>query len=814
MKMPPIHVLLIEDDDRDFERLRALFREFPAEAYHLDRVATYDDALHAFEHCSHDLYLVDHRPGGRTGLEVLAEAQRRHCAAPLILLTPQGDHDLDLRAREAGAADSLPKEGLDPVRLEKSMRYALESARQRIAESQHFLRSVLDALPDRIVVFDEHGTIVAANEAWRRFIEANGFATDAYAVGNDYFQACRSPRAGCPLEASVAAAIRDVAAGRRSGFDALYECALPATTRWFELHASPFEWRGARRVVLAHDDVTPRVASESALRRGSERLRESAKIAARLNAAQDVVSVLNILTQGAASIVGAHQCVANHRTGRDWSNSVNVVSLSEKYAAWHDYAAEIDGSGIYAVVCKSGRPLRLTQDELERHPAWRNFGDQADRHPPLRGWLAAPLVGRDGRNLGIVQLSDRFEGDFTAEDETVLVQLAQMASVALENALLYRDLREADRRKDQFLATLAHELRNPLSPLTAAAQLMALDPGNAAQVTELTGMMSRQLDQLRRLIDDLLDVSRISSGKLMLRREPVLLREAIAAAVDVSRPLFDAVGHRLTVVAETRPMVVFGDKVRLAQVVGNLLINSAKYTQPGGRIALETRIEAGHAVVSVSDDGIGIEADMLQRIFGLFTQIDSSNTRAQGGLGIGLTLAKTLVEMHGGTIQAVSPGPGRGSTFIVRLPLADPALAQPSPREPEPDIALPARRVLVVDDNESAAYLLSRLLEKLHQRVKVAHCVADAVRALEEFEPDVLISDIAMPGESGYDLATKVRNRASERRPFLVALTGYGQESDRLQALESGFDFHLTKPIGLAALKELLGGLAERGRTP
>lgn len=553
---------------------------------------------------------------------------------------------------------------------------------------------------------------------------------------------------------------------------------------------------------------------DQAVRRGSAQLQELAQIAAKLNAVHDIPTVLNLLTEGARSIIGAHQCVTNHKFDRDWSHSVNVVSLSEKYAAWHDFVADIDGSGIYSLACRTNRPLRLTQDELTSHPAFRHFGAHADDHPPLRGLLVAPLVGRDGRNLGVVQLSDKYDGDFTEDDESILVQLAQMTSVAVENALLYRDLREADLRKDQFLATLAHELRNPLSPLTSAAQLLSIEPDNAAQVAELTVVMSRQLDQLRRLIDDLLDVSRISSGKLVLRRRPVLLTDVVLAAVDAAKPAMQKAGHAFQLHMTSDRLVVFGDPVRLAQVVGNLLVNAVKYTPSGGKISLDLTVVDGRARISVQDDGIGIAPEMLDKIFGLFTQVDSSNTRAQGGLGIGLTLAKTLVEMHGGGIEAESAGPARGSAFTVYLPLTDPALLVESRLSAnESETPLPNFQILVVDDNHSAAYLLSRLLEKLGQNVRVAHSAAEGIEALTTFRPDILISDIAMPDESGYDLARRVRDVGPTKKPILIALTGYGQESDRQAALAAGFDLHLTKPIGLPALKNLLATLSRADGT-
>jgi signal transduction histidine kinase len=365
-------------------------------------------------------------------------------------------------------------------------------------------------------------------------------------------------------------------------------------------------------------------------------------------------------------------------------------------------------------------------------------------------------------------------------------------------------LRETDRRKDQFLATLAHELRNPLSPLTASCQLIGLDPQNTEQVRELVVVMSRQLEHLRRLIGDLLDVSRITAGKLTLRCEPLALGEAIAAALDVARPLIDSARHKLEVNLAPQLLMVSGDKVRLAQAVGNLLVNAAKYTPPGGHILLEVRADGPQVVIRVRDSGIGIPPERLADIFGLFSQLDASPTRSQGGLGIGLSLAKTLVEMHGGTIQATSAGPGRGSEFTICLPLAENQAPSVRIAAQDAETNLASYRLLVVDDNASASHLLARVLEKLGQHVQVAGSADEALALLPALHADVVISDIAMPGVSGYELAARIRSLTLMKQPLLVALTGYGQESDRRDALAAGFDQHLTKPIGLPELRGVI----------
>src|SRR5438067_6410779 len=301
------------------------------------------------------------------------------------------------------------------------------------------------------------------------------------------------------------------------------------------------------------------------------------------------------------------------------------------------------------------------------------------------------------------------------EAELTRLNEALQAEIA-ERKRAEQALRECARRKDEFLATLAHELRNPLAPLTSAIQLIAAAPEQTDQVQKLVGMMSQQLDQLVRLINDLVDIPRITGGKLQLQCEPTNVTEFIQAAIDHSRPLIEASQHSFHVALPSEATAVHGDKVRLAQIVSNLLINAAKYTPPGGRIDLTVSRDGNDLLIAIRDSGIGIAPEMQARIFDLFAQVDSSTTRSQGGLGIGLSIVKTLVELHGGSIRAASEGAGRGSAFTVRLPVARPTATAPaSPPQPFAAQPLPELKVLLVDDNQSAVHMMSRLLQKLGQ---------------------------------------------------------------------------------------------------
>jgi signal transduction histidine kinase/ActR/RegA family two-component response regulator len=369
-------------------------------------------------------------------------------------------------------------------------------------------------------------------------------------------------------------------------------------------------------------------------------------------------------------------------------------------------------------------------------------------------------------------------------------------------------LREADRRKDEFLATLAHELRNPLAPLSNALQLWSYVASNAAELENLRAMMKRQVDQMTRLIDDLLDVARIRRGKIQLRTAPVDLAAVVSEAIDSHKSLAELGGHRLTVSLPVEKLAAEGDATRLLQIFGNVLHNAIKFTPPGGQIAVTLERAGSQAVIRIRDSGCGVPPAMLSQIFEMFQQVDQSLGRAHGGLGIGLTLVKRLVELHGGTITASSEGPGKGSEFVITLPAL--STEQDGSASPESERANPARcdlrrrRILVVDDARASAETLTLLLRAIGHEVAMAHDGRSALDWTREHKPEVVFLDIAMPGMDGYEVARRIRGTAGLEEIILVALTGYGQEDDRRRAGEAGFNHHLTKPTSLAALHDVL----------
>ena len=371
-----------------------------------------------------------------------------------------------------------------------------------------------------------------------------------------------------------------------------------------------------------------------------------------------------------------------------------------------------------------------------------------------------------------------------------------------------QQLEDADRRKDEFLATLAHELRNPLAPIRNSLNILRMTGGTGAGAERLHEMMERQVAQMVRLVDDLLELSRISRGKIELQRQNIDLSTIIDQAVETSQPFIEAAGHQLTVSLPDVRLPVNGDLVRLAQVFSNLLNNAAKYTNPGGKIALTAKREGAELVISVCDNGIGIPREMLNRVFEMFAQVNNALSRTQEGLGIGLSLVRTLVAMHDGQVEAKSLGLGHGSEFIVRLPASETTSktsAEVSLRMDESKTM--TRRVLVVDDNRDSADSLGMLLRFLGVDVQMAYDGPSAIDAMQIFRPTVLLLDLGMPGMNGYEVAERIRQAPEGDKIRLIALTGWGQVDDRQRTGEAGFDHHLVKPVDLAALQGVLASL-------
>jgi signal transduction histidine kinase len=454
--------------------------------------------------------------------------------------------------------------------------------------------------------------------------------------------------------------------------------------------------------------------------------------------------------------------------------------------------------------------LGVAREEAQRIIGARNclIHMQADGQPEPAGGLTATVSGHGGKTLGVIQVMDKLDGDeFTFVDEVLLKQLASMAGVAMENAHLFDELHQRDRRKDEFLAALGHELRNPLAPIGNALEILRLGQGNETTDAEARETIERQFRHLVRIVDDLLEVSRITLGKIGLRKERVLLSEVVQSAIETSRPLIEDHGHELTVTLPPDPVWLWADASRLTQSIANVLNNAAKFTPDHGRITLTAQKEGDHVAIKVHDNGIGIRPDMLPRVFDIFAQGDNALERTQGGLGIGLFMVKKLVEMQGGVVKAHSAGRGQGSEFVIRFPVA--ALEQLSSGARKEagtrqTTASPARRVLVVDDNRDAAESLGTLLRIMGHEVRIAYDGPTALEAARAYRPDLVLLDIGLPGMHGYEVAQRIRHEPKLRKVILAAVTGWGQEEDRRRAREAGFDHHVTKPLNRATLERLL----------
>jgi len=442
-------------------------------------------------------------------------------------------------------------------------------------------------------------------------------------------------------------------------------------------------------------------------------------------------------------------------------------------------------------------------------------GATAPGAPAISEAYCVPLAAR-GRTLGVLVLglaggARHFDSDALA----TATDLASRAAISLDNAMLYRRIHEEDRRKNEFLAMLAHELRNPLAPISNAVHVMNAQEHEPGRVKWAREVIGRQLKQLVRLVDDLLDVSRITRGKIDLKVETLDAGAVIAAAVETSRPNVDQQGHTLTTLVPPEPIRLRGDFARVAQVLANLINNAAKYTPRGGRISVSAEREDREVIFRVRDSGVGIPEQFLGTIFEPFTQVDRTLDRSQGGLGIGLTLVRSLVEMQGGSVRAISGGRDQGSEFVVRLPA--PAEADLPRTAPEAaarvDMSAAGLRVLVVDDNRDVADTTATILRLSGCDTHVAYDGHTGLEAVERLNPDAILLDIGLPGLDGYQVAERLRAQPAHRRTLVVAVSGYGQEEDRARSKAAGFDYHVVKPINPVVITGLLGSLRE-SRTP
>lgn len=525
---------------------------------------------------------------------------------------------------------------------------------------------------------------------------------------------------------------------------------------WFESSASPVEGGG---LLLSAYDITDRKRAEEALRESEARFRTLAEASPALIWQTDPKGNNVYLNPRYQDLFGVP---SEEIMGMGWQALIHPDDAPEYLAAFEQAQRQR---------ARYQRRMRVKSKD----GGWR--------------WLethALPLFNAEGEYAGHVGISIDITDAAQAEEA----------------------LKEADRRKDEFLATLAHELRNPLAPISNAVHLLRRPDGRrtADRVIEMTG---RQLNHIVRLVDDLLEVSRITRGKLELSKAPVALADIVADAIEICKPVIDQARHQLTVSLPEGPLILDADKVRLTQALVNLLTNAAKYTDSGGHIWLSARRDRGDLIISVRDSGIGMPQDQLQQVFKMFTQLHLGVGGGRGGLGIGLPMVRSLIEMHGGKVTAYSAGPGKGSEFTIGLALANMAHcdlvhhALPGATASAP---LFGQRILVVDDNRDAADSLGLLLEADGAVAEIAYDGHSALTKMEKVRPHAVVLDIGMPGMDGYEVAQAIRQDRRFDGVRLIALTGWGQQADRLRSQNSGLDFHLTKPVDYPALQKMLKG--------
>lgn len=700
---------------------------------------------------------------------------------------------------------------------------ALEKKTQELQEQREWFQVTLSSIGDAVITTDVGGNVTFLNPVAERMTAW----TSAEAVGlplERVFQIINENTREPALN-PVRCVLRD---GNVVGL-ANHTALISKDGRQTPIDdtAAPIRDASGRLLgaVMVFHDVTVRRRAEAALREETrilELLNEAgAGIAAELN----VQTLLQSLTDSASKLSGATFTAFCYNVVTQPAAGLSIYNPPEPARDAFAQLGLLGDGALFSPTFCGERVVRHA--DITQEPVYAPAAARPDTPPGqrlIRSYLAVPVVSRSGEVIGGLFLGHGNANMFSQRTERLVLGVAAQAAVAVDNARLYEAaqaqiarreqaesaLRETDRRKDEFLATLAHELRNPLAPIRQAALISKMATATEAQKRWSHDVISRQVQHMSLLLDDLLDVSRITRGTLQLRKQATELSSVIDAAVETARPTLDAKRHRLSIDLCREQTHFSADPLRIAQVLSNLLTNAAKYTDPEGVIRLVARRSADHVIIQVIDNGIGIAQEALPRIFQMFSQVKATQDRSDGGLGIGLALAKGLVELHGGHIEVASGGLGQGSEFIVRLPIGSLTAPAHLGEGVRPDEgACISRRVLIADDNRDSAESLAMLLRMDGHEVAVAHDGPEALAAVGSFAPEFVLLDIGMPGLNGYEVAQKIRDSDPASPVKLIAVTGWGQHSDKARARASGFDHHFTKPVEPERLIELLRGATE-----
>lgn len=704
-----------------------------------------------------DCLLLDYRVPDMDAGELLAALRNGSISPPLPVVVLTGaDVAAGRELLRAGAQEYVGEGWMSAQSLARAVEEGIErfALLERLRQNEAHMRRLLDNLFAFVGVLLPDGTLIEANRAP---LDAAGMAS-ADVIGKKFWD-CDWWNFSAESQTRLRAAVESAARGETSRYDVPVRVA-GNTRMWIDFQLAPLRDDAGQitHLIPSGMDITARRQAEQALRESEQKLR------AIYDGTREYIGLLSpdgtLLEANRASLEFAD------------SRLNEVVGLPFAETVWFKYTPGAPEAVRQAIA-------RAAAGEFVRFeaPIIKPTGETVTFDISL--W---PVRNEKGEVTLIVP-----EGRDVTERKAAEERLR-----ASEQAL-----READAKKDNFIATLAHELRNPLAPIRNAAGVLRQKGPPDPQLAWCRDVIDRQVVQMAHLLDDLLDVSRITRGKLTLRRERLELPTVIERAVEIARPLLDAGKHALTVSLPPQPLALDGDLTRLAQIFSNLLSNAAKYTEPPGRITLSAQAEADEVVVTVRDNGIGIERHHLPRVFEMFSQVESALTRAQGGLGIGLSLVKGLVEMHGGRITARSEGPGKGSEFVVRLPLARAAAADERGEDGAArGVSMTSGcRVLIADDLRDSADSLAILLASQGNEVRVAYDGEQAVHIAEAFQPDIALLDLGMPKVNGYEACRRIRQQPWGGRIVFIAQSGWGQEEDRRRSREAGFDHHVVKPV-------------------